>query len=229
MSKKYQVIIAFIPLRGGSKSIPLKNIKKIAGKPLAYWVIDAALNCVLIDKVIVSTDSNLIRDKINKIRSKKLEVITRSSETATDTATIESAMLEFANSNKKFDYIVLIQATSPLLESCHLEEGIKKYFKHKYDSLLSVVRQKRFIWEKNNEGVKPVNYDPFNRPRRQEWDGLLVENGAFYITSRENLLKTKCRVSGNIGAYEMPEQTYFELDEPSDWMIVEELLKKIKK
>ena len=54
-------------------------------------------------------------------------------------------------------------------------------------------------------------------------DGYLVENGAFYITSRARLLETKSRLSGRIGAYEMPEATYFEIDEPSDWMIMEEL------
>lgn len=222
-------IIAFIPLRSGGKSIPLKNIKEIAGKPLAYWVIEAALDCSLINKVIVSTDSDLIRSKIEEIKNKKLKVIGRSKETATDTASTESAMLEFAKSNTDFEYILLIQATSPLLETIHLKEGIKKYFKNKYDSLLSVVNQKRFIWKEKNNIAKPINYNPLKRLRRQDFNGFLVENGAFYITSREKLLKTKCRISGKIGVYEMPEETYFELDEPSDWLIIEELLKRRKR
>lgn len=65
------------------------------------------------------------------------------------------------------------------------------------------------------------------RPRRQEMEGYLVENGAFYITSKQALKKTKCRLSGKIGAYEMLEKTYFEIDEPSDWRIME-MLKKCK-
>ena len=224
--EKRKKIIAFIPLRGGSKSIPLKNIKKIAGKPLAFWVIESALNCSLIDKVIVSTDSDVIKKKVKELKNDKLKVINRSKKTATDIASTESAMLEFAKSDDSFEHIVLIQATSPLLKSFHLEEGIKKYFENKCDSLLSIVGQKSFIWEVKNKKIRPVKYNPLHRPRRQEWEGFLVENGAFYITSQKNLLKTQCRISGKICAYEMPKETYFELDEPSDWIIIEELLKQ---
>ena len=220
-------IIAFIPLRGGSKSIPLKNIKEIAGKPLAYWVIESALGCPLINKVVVSTDSGFIKKKIGEIKNKKLEIVDRSKRTATDAATSESAMIEFAKNNI-FDYIILVQATSPLLESSHLEHGIKKYFENNCDGLLSVVRQKRFIWREKNNRAEPLNYNPLKRPRRQEFKGFLVENGAFYITSRENLLKTQCRISGKICAYEMPEESYFEMDEPLDWVVIEEFLKRKK-
>ena len=76
----------------------------------------------------------------------------------------------------------------------------------------------------------PQNYDVYNRPRRQEFTGYLVENGAFYITSREKLLSSKNRLSGKIRAYEMDESTYFEIDEPSDWIIIEkQLLNREKK
>lgn len=223
---KNKTVIAFIPLRGGSKSVPLKNIKEIAGKPLAFWAIESALNCSLIDEVIVSTDSNVIKKKVEELKNDKLKVVNRSKETATDTASTESAMLEFAKSDDSFEHIILIQTTSPLLESFHLEEGIKKYFENKCDSLLSVVRQQKFIWEEKSNKAMPVNYNPLYRPRRQEWKGFLVENGAFYITSRESLLKTQCRISGKIRTYEMPKETYFELDEPSDWIIIEKLLEQ---
>ena len=62
----------------------------------------------------------------------------------------------------------------------------------------------------------------------QELEGFLVENGAFYVTSREKLLKTRCRLSGKMGVYEMPEYTYFELDDPADWIITEKFLKNRK-
>lgn len=225
---KSKKIIAFIPLRGGSKSVPFKNIREIASKPLAFWVIESALNCSLINEVIVSTDSDMIKKKVEELKNNKLKIINRSKETATDTASTESAMLEFAKSDDSFEHIILIQATSPLLESIHLEEGIKRYFKNECGGLMSIVRQKSFIWKEKNNEIKPIGYDPFHRPMRQEWDGFLVENGAFYITSRENLLKTQCRipVKGKICTYEMPKDTYFELDEPSDWIIMEELLKQ---
>lgn len=224
MEQKQRRVVAFIPLRGGSKTIPLKNIREIAGRPLAYWALDAACGCDLIDKVYVSTDSERIRNVIEDYGSEKVDLIGRSKETATDSATTESAMLEFAG---KIDFsdVVLIQATSPLVEAVHLEEGIKKYFDTHAESLVSVVRQRRFIWEKNQEdSIKPVNYDPLKRPRRQEWSGYLVENGAFYITSRKGLLKSSSRISGRTVCYEMPQETYVELDEPRDWQMAETLL-----
>ena len=216
--------VAFIPARGGSKSIPLKNIKPIAGKPLIHWTIEAALGCSRIDKVYLSTDSNEIREVAEQIKDERLEVIDRDPSTATDTATTESAMFDFAKDHD-FDNIILIQATSPLLTSKQLSEAIEKYEKSGAESLLSVVRQKRFIWKQHlPENVHPTNYNVLHRPRRQDFEGFLVENGAFYITNRFSLEQTECRISSDINFYEMPESTYFEIDEPTDWIIVEQLL-----
>ena len=106
--------IAFIPVRGGSKSIPLKNIKLIAGKPLLYWVLDAAVQSKYIEKIYVSTDNNDIMNVTKRFCNDKVVAINRSAVNATDTASTESAMLEFAE-NYGFENIVLIQATSPLL------------------------------------------------------------------------------------------------------------------
>ncbi|MFR1380503.1 MAG: cytidylyltransferase domain-containing protein [Clostridium neonatale] len=217
--------IAFIPVRGGSKSIQLKNIKLINNRPLIYWTLDAASNCKLIDKIVISTDSEKIKECVENYNCNKIEIFNRSKETATDTASTESAMLEYAEKNT-FDNMILIQATSPLIESKYLEKGINEFNKPQVDSVLSVVRQKRFVWESLNGKCISKNYDYMNRPRRQDFEGFLVENGAFYITKRDDLLKTRCRLSGNISYIEMPEETYFEIDEISDWIIIENLLKQ---
>ena len=117
-----------------------------------------------------------------------------------------------------------------MLTSADILGGYRLYEMENTDSVLSVVRQKRFQWGVDDAGLAhPTNYDVYHRPRRQEFHGYLVENGAFYITSRERLLDTSNRVSGNIRAYEMDEATYFEIDEPSDWEIVEGQLKNRKK
>lgn len=223
--------VAFIPVRGGSKSIPLKNIKSMCGKPLVYWSVKAACECEYIDKVFVATDSEIIKDTIDKYKQSekefsKLQVIERSKESATDTASTEYAMLEFAD-KYEFDNIVLIQATSPLITALDLKRGFEMFNKEAIDSVLSVVKQKRFNWSVDKEGIATaLNYDIFNRPRRQEFDGYYVENGAFYISTKEQLVKSQNRISGNIGIVEMDEDTFFEIDEPSDWKIIEQLLKK---
>lgn len=216
--------VALIPVRGGSKSIPLKNIREIAGRPLVYWVAKAANECQDIDRVYISTDSDRIRAVVNNFHLDKVIVIGRSTDSATDTAPTESVMLEFAKSHD-FDNIALIQATSPLLTSEDLAGGFREFNRLDTDSVLSVVRQKRFQWESDKDGcVFSVNYDTFHRPRRQEFDGFLVENGAFYITGRRSLLESENRLSGKIRAFEMDAATYLEIDEPDDWMIIEQLL-----
>lgn len=225
--------VAFIPVRGGSKSIPLKNIKPISGKPLVYWTVKAACGCKYIDKVYVATDSDKIKETVESFKTgieaelfSKAEVIGRSAESASDTASTEFAMLEFAN-GYDFDNIVLVQATSPLLQAADLDRGFEAFASDGTDSVLSVVCQKRFHWENNEKGYAyPTNYDVFHRPRRQEFDGYLVENGAFYISSKADLIKSQNRVSGNIKAVEMNEDTFLEIDEPSDWVIIEALMKK---
>ena len=220
--------VAFIPVRGGSKSIPLKNIKTICGKPLVYWTVKAANDCECIDLVYVATDSQVIGATVEKFGFNKVRVIERTAESATDTASTEFVMLEFAQ-KYEFDNIVLVQATSPLLKTGDLIRGFDAFNCDDVDSVLSVVCQKRFNWITDENGnAFPVNYDPYNRPRRQEFTGYLVENGAFYITSRKNLLKTKNRISGRIKTVEMSEDTFFEIDEPSDWEIIEALMLKNK-
>lgn len=225
--------VAFIPVRGGSKSIPLKNIKPISGRPLVYWTVKAACGCKYIDRVYVATDNDKIKKTVESFKIgmeadlfSKVEVIGRSAESASDTASTEFAMLEFAE-KYEFDNIVLVQATSPLLQNSDLDRGFEVFDEEDTDSVLSVVLQKRFHWANDESGfTHPTNYDVFHRPRRQEFEGYLVENGAFYITSKKDLVKFQNRVSGNIKAVEMNEDTFFEIDEPSDWVIIEALMKR---
>lgn len=222
--------IAFIPVRGGSKSIPLKNIKPINGKPLVFWTAQAANNAKCIHKVVIATDSEEIKNTVLSFGLEKVEVYDRNKENAQDTSSTESVMLEYikkAQLDTK-DNFVLIQATSPMLKSEHIDEMFRKLMKSDADSIFSGVREKQFHWiEKQSGEIQPVNYDYRKRPRRQEFEGLIAENGACYINSVENILKDKCRLSGKIISYELPAYTSYEIDEEVDWLIVEELMKKI--
>lgn len=223
-SRKIRVA-ALVPARGGSKGIPMKNIRPLCGKPLIYWVCKAAQDTPAIDEVYVSTDSEKIAGTALSMGLDKVKVIERDPGTATDSASTESVMFDFAE-RVDFDYIALLQATSPLLTAKDLIKGCEAVFNGGFDSVLSVVRQTRFHWQKQADGAAvPENYTPRNRPRRQEFAGYFVENGAFYITSRERLLGDKCRIGGRIGMTEMPEDTYYELDDLTDWTIVEALLR----
>lgn len=216
--------VAFIPARGGSKGIPFKNVRLLSGRPLIQWVTQAALGSSAIDLVYVSTDSDSVRFALSDLACPRLQVIDRSAETAGDTSSTESAMLEFAK-RYEFDKVVLLQATSPLTTATDIDAAFSLYRASGADSLLSCVRQKRFIWRANGDRYEPVNYDPKHRPRRQEFDGFLMENGALYITRRDLLIRDRCRLSGSVAVYEMREATALELDEPHDWLIMEALMR----
>ncbi len=217
-------VVAFIPARGGSKSIPRKNIQLIGGRPLVLWVAEACARSRFVARTVVATEDEEIRRCVERAGVTGVEVVGRSARSASDTASTESAMLEFARASDR-EHIALAQATSPLLSTEDVDGAVEAYLQSGVDSLLTVVRTKRFLWTLDGDGLaRPVNYDPSNRPRRQEWAGQLVENGALYITSTDRLLETGCRVSGRVGTYEMPQETYYELDEPADWAIVERLL-----
>ncbi len=219
--------IAFIPVRGGSKSIPLKNIKLLAGQPLVYWAAKAANDACCIDKVIIATDSEEIKQAVLKFELPKIEIYDRKPENAQDFSSTESVMLEyieFANLNFD-DKFFLIQATSPLLKSKHIEQMYEKYNIDNADSALSCVRTKRFFWSKDG---KSINYDYKNRPRRQDFEGIFMENGACYINSVSNIIRDRNRLSGMISVYEMPDYTAVEIDEPDDFILIEKLMEKHK-
>lgn len=224
--KKKDKVIAFIPVRGGSKSIPLKNIKKICGKPLVYWNALSLQTTASIDEIIVSTDSDEIERVVLGFGFSKIKIYRRSAINASDTASTESAMLEYLESQKGInvnDIFILVQATSPLTLGKHFQEALSVYKKGKYDSMLTCVRNKRFFWEVDGTSK---NYDYKKRPRRQDFAGQLMENGAFYISKIKNILESKNRLSGKIGIYEMPEYTAIEIDEEDDWRLVESLIYK---
>ena len=219
------MITAFIPVRGGSKSIPLKNIKPFCGKPLVCWNVEALEDCDAVDEIIIATDSQEIENTIKEFNYKKVRIYQRSAENASDTASTESVMLEYIQ-NKKLNpdtTFILVQATSPLTQSIHFAEALQMYQENHFDSILSCVRNKRFFWNSNGTSL---NYDFQNRPRRQDFEGMFMENGAFYINTVKNILDSQNRLSGKIGVYEMPEYTATEIDEPDDWFILENLMYK---
>ena len=214
-------VIAFIPARGGSKSIAEKNIKVFCGKPLIFWNL-SALQASNVDEIIVATDSLKIKEVVNSFNFSKVIIYERRIENSQDTSSSESVMLEYINAANISDEntLMLVQATSPFTQTEHFNEGLDLF--NKYDSVLSCCQSKRFSWQKNG---KALNYDIDNRPRRQDFQGTLIENGAFYISSVLAIKETKNRISGSIGIYQMPEYTFTEIDEPADWTIGESLMR----
>ena len=162
--------LSIIPARGGSKGIPLKNIIKIEKKPLLYYTVDAALKSKLITRTIVSTDN----EKISKIaKFYGSEVIKRPKNLSDDKIGLEPTInhvLDFLKKKENYvpDIIIILQNTSPLRNSHHIDGALKLMIKNKFDSVLSGFSYYTFLWNyKNNHSVKSISYDPKKRPNHQ--------------------------------------------------------------
>ena len=218
--------IALLPARCGSQTIPFKNIKIICGKPLIYWALLALTKSKSIDQIYVATDCDDIKDVVVDFNFEKVQIFDRCDVNASNTASTESVMLEFLDGMNfsEEDLFILVQATTPFTSSDDFDNAINIIKSNsEIDSLLSCVESKRFFWTKDGNAI---NYNYYKRPLRQDFDGLLMENGAFYINTVENIYKYKNRLSGNIYPYVMPEYTAIEADEEDDWLIIEQLMYK---
>tara|TARA_Y100000994_G_scaffold246639_1_gene250347 strand:+ start:345 stop:983 length:639 start_codon:yes stop_codon:yes gene_type:complete len=209
-------IVSIILARGGSKGIPDKNIIDLNGRPLIYYSINAAQNAE-ISEVWVSTDSKKIAMVAKQYGAKILD---RPENLATDISSSEDALNHFSQ-NIDFDIMVFIQPTSPLLYSDDIVKGLDLIKQGNYDSIFSVYKEHWIPrWDLN---VKPINWSITNRPRRQDVDEKYVENGAFYITTKEQFLNSGIRYGGRIGVVEMPMQRSFQVDTYKDLDIIKKL------
>ncbi len=216
--------VSLIPARGGSKGIPLKNIAQLNGKPLISYTLQASLKS-RVDETWVSTDNADIKKECLE-EDLEVRVLDRPPELAQDNSSTEDVMLHFAE-HVWFDVIVLIQPTSPMVTAEQIDEGLTIFECGGYDSLFSAVGMKDIlIWEEMGFDVRPLNYDPRNRGRRQTRDdNHFIETGGFYITSRDMLLESRCRMSGRIGVIEVPFWTSFQVDRWEDLKNIERLIK----
>lgn len=214
---------ALILARGGSKGIPLKNIKTLAGTPLIGWVLRAAVDSELFDSVWVSTD----HDDIEKVaRSWGAKIHRRSAEVSKDSSTSLDTIQEFVRLNPEVDIVCHIQATSPCLHPFHLKGALQYITEQGCDSVFAVVRRHHFRWQEvkksSGELTRPLNLDPYNRPRRQDWDGELCENGSFYFSTRDIIQKQGLLQGGKVAYYEMLPEYSVDIDVDIDWPVAEQ-------
>ncbi|EAZ91447.1 acylneuraminate cytidylyltransferase family protein [Crocosphaera chwakensis] len=218
-------IIAIIPARGGSKGVPRKNVRPLAGKPLITHSIEDAQESTLIDQVYVSTDDQEIATVSTQYGSK---IIDRPAKLANDTASSELALIhglqELEHQNINPDLLVFLQCTSPIRTGADIDQAIAKLQAEKADSLLSVSPSHRFLWEEVNGVAKSINYDYRYRPRRQDMNPQYVENGSIYVFKPWVLKETKNRLGGKIALYVMSEMAALEIDSVEDFQMIEFLI-----
>ena len=215
-------IIAIIPARGGSKGVPRKNVRPLAGKPLIAHSIQDAQESTLIDHVYVSTDDQEIATVSTQYGAK---IIDRPAELANDTASSESALIHaieaLENQNINPDLLVFLQCTSPIRTGADIDQAIAKLNAQQADSLLSVSPSHRFLWEEVNGVAKSINYDYRHRPRRQDMNPQYVENGSIYVFKPWVLKEHQNRLGGKIALYVMSEMAALEIDTIDDFRMIE--------
>ena len=229
-------ILGLIPARGGSKGIPGKNIKLLDGKPLIQYAIQRALECPLITKVAVSTDSQKIAD-ISMNLGADVPFI-RPTHLAHDSSpTIDTVIhcLEFyQNQGEYFDAVCLLQTTYPFRTSQDIESSIKKFKKDSTDSLISVIKiphefNPHWVYIKDEVGnLKIVTGDKKIISRRQELPDAFIRNGAIYITKTSIILKEKSLFGNKVSAYIMMSENHVNLDTMKDWDRAVRLLRSMR-
>jgi N-acylneuraminate cytidylyltransferase len=224
-------ILCVIPVRGGSKGIPGKNSKLIAGLPLVAWTILQARDANFELDVLVSTDSPELA-KISSSFGADVPFL-RPAELATDLAATEPVMqhaIDFrASLNAKPDAIMLLQATSPIRFLGTIDAAIKQFIEQGLDSLVGVVAQTPFLWRQNPE-THPL-YDTQARPRRQDLSASEMfyrETGSLYITRTSSFEESANRICQKTGIFVMREAEGVDIDTEVDFAIAEQLLKKYK-
>lgn len=215
--KTIRNVIAIIPARGCSKSIPHKNIMQFCGKPLIAWSIEAARGCRYIEDTYVTTEDRTIADVSQQYGAK---IIWRPAELAIDTASSEDALLHAISQiekDRKVDIVVFLQATSPLREIDDIDSAVEAFASEDADSLFSAAVLEDFcIWEKDNDRLRSVSFDYHNRARRQDRKPYYLENGSIYIFRIHVLTNYKNRLGGGIAYYLMPLWKSYEIDTMDD-------------
>lgn len=224
------MVTAILPLRKGSKGIPGKNTKMIAGKPLYQWQLDALVASPAIHTVIVASDDEELLLSLLGYDSDKVITYRRSDESAMDQSSTEEVMIEVINNYEiESDIIVLAQATNPFPVARDYTVAVNFFQESypQYNSLLSAVRFEGFTWTETPSVSNTFipDYSITNRPRRQDkQEKRYIENGAMYISYGSDILAQECRLTSNAVIYEMPQYSLHEIDTYDDWLIVEALL-----
>jgi CMP-N,N'-diacetyllegionaminic acid synthase len=218
-------ILGLIPARGGSKGIPRKNVRDIAGKPLIAWTIDAALSSNLISSVIVSTDDPEISKVAREFGAET--PFLRPSELSTDLTPGIEPVLHAMRILSGYDIVVLLQPTSPLRNADDIDNCIGLLLRTGSDAVVSVTESKShpaWTYEMSEDGHLLSAGNASQIGRRQDLPKAYSLNGAIYASNSEYLTTRRSFLGGKTLGYVMPSERSIDIDDSLDFRIAEMLL-----
>ncbi len=223
---KGKTFLAIVPARGGSKRLPRKNMLDLNGKPLIAWTLEAGIKSRYIDDIIVTSDDEEI---LSMATQYAVSTVKRPEHLASDTASSFDAVMHAVAHLSAYDYIVLLQPTSPLREAKHIDEAVELLESKHADAVVSVCETEHSpLW--SNTLPKDGNMVDFLREdligkRTQDLETFYRLNGAVYICQQEKLLQEKrFFLQQNIYAYVMSKESSVDIDEALDFRLAELLL-----
>jgi CMP-N,N'-diacetyllegionaminic acid synthase len=230
---KGKTFLAIIPARGGSKGLPGKNIKELCGKPLIAWSIEAGRKSKYLDEIMVNTDSNEIADVANKYGAKV--PFLRPAELATDTATTFDAIkytIDFylGKFSQQFNYVVLLEPTSPLREACDIDLAIEQLLASEADSIVGICKTESqnpafLVLKRNDDYICGYQNEDMRVLRRQDIENVYFFEGSIYVSKTDVLLDKKTFYHDGTIGYEVPKYKSLEIDDMDDFVMVEAIMK----
>jgi CMP-N-acetylneuraminic acid synthetase len=215
-------VLAIIPARRGSKGLPRKNTRMLAGKPLLGWTITAAQNSQFIDRLVLSTNDSLAMDYAGSVNC---EVpFSRTEELSSDTVAGVDVVIDAVNRCPGFDFVVLLQPTSPLRTTEDIDNALRFSMDNSATSCISIVQCRsnpHWMYYKNSEQQLIHVLASPNITRRQELPLVYEPNGAIYIAEIKYLLEKRSLVTTDTVGYEMPRDRSIDIDNLDDFNAAE--------
>jgi len=219
---QFPKIVALVPMRHHSQRVPQKNFRNIAGKPLYHHILNTLKNCPEIAAIVEDTDSEVIMAGIRK-DFPEIIILERPEELRADEIPMNEILLYDTN-QVNADLYLQTHSTNPLLKSATISDAVEKFINNQgvNDSLFSVTRMQSRLWD---EHTQPVNHDPDILLQTQDLPPIFEENSCIYIFSAEKLRKRKNRIGESPLMVEISPDEALDIDEESDFMIAEIILK----
>ena len=218
-------VVALVPMRHHSQRVPGKNYRPLAGKPLFHHILDTLKSCPEVDRIVVDTDSDVILADLEKNYPEVIR-IERPPHLREDAIPMNEILL-YDSSQVPADLYLQTHSTNPFLKPSTISKAINDFLEKSppYDSLFSVTRLQTRLWDEN---TNPINHDPDVLLQTQDLPPVFEENSCIYLFTRENLKRRGNRIGDHPMMAETPVEEALDIDEESDFLFAEVLMKTLK-